>query len=90
MEDKDHLLENHKIIQQFVDYGFKRNDTISNFIKATMAQFLLNVRSDLHSWQQEGHIDTIQLIDAQINQLSKCIVHLKESRDYLTYRNSLQ
>lgn len=90
MKEISHLHENHIIIQEFLDFGYKEKDYISNFIKATMAQFLINTRSELFDKADAGEVRRADIIGAQINQLSKCLLDLRECQEYVTHRDNLQ
>lgn len=90
MEEKSHLLENHKVIQHFLDFGFRKDDLVSNYAKATIAQFLINLKQDLQDKLQDGYVKHTDILESQIQQLSKCILDLKECQEYMNYRENLQ
>lgn len=69
---------NHEIIEQFISLTKDDGSYITNCVKATIAQFLLNIRDELKKVADpKGRVNPEILLQKQIDVLRECIVDLQ-------------
>lgn len=72
--------ENHDLLMDFLNQTTDHHDPLNGYIKATLCQFLLNVRQSLLHFQTDSNKKSIPrktLITIQIEELQQCIDDLK-------------
>lgn len=85
MNEKEFRKKNHEIIMEFMKECSKKDDDISGSVQATIAQFLLNLRIELHELSGgKGWVTAEQIVTAQITEMRRCIVDLQECKERLT------
>lgn len=71
--------ENHDLLVDFLNATTNHSDPLNGYIKATICQFLLNLREELVKYQTESNLPTIsreKLIEIQIEKLNECVSDL--------------
>jgi hypothetical protein len=84
-DEQQFRIRNHEIIQGFMKECAKRDDDISGSVQATIAQFLLNVRHELHIRAKgQTWVSNLDIVEAQIQELRRCIVDLEQCKETIT------
>lgn len=81
---------NHEQLQKFLDFTTATPDTVTDMVKATMCQFLLNTRIGFNEVAQSNKgqwLNREQIISVQIKELRHCIIDLQ---DILTQNGKIQ
>lgn len=90
--DADHKLklENHAILEDFLSMAFDPYDILSNSIKASMAQYLINCKIKCKRMGgSHGIITTTDLIQIQIDEHNRCIRDLKDCLEHIVNNREL-
>ena len=82
----------HRILALFVEETKNDNDPVTDSVKATVAQFILNTKTTL--WQMNeingGHLTTSNLIDAQIQELRRCVMDLTKLESFNNHHEEMK
>ncbi len=86
MTDEQHFRKrNHDIIKGFMKECAKRDDDVSGSVQATLAQFLLNVRHELQIRASgTSMVSNLDIVEAQIQELRRCILDLEQCKEFIT------
>lgn len=83
MTPEEYRRQNHDYIANFIGQTEHEEDDISGSVKATICQFLMNLKILLRTIGEDiGHVTTAELINAQIAELRRCIVDLQKALYY--------
>ena len=90
MKGEDHAefdKENRRIIREFISDAEKHMDDLSGSVIATMTQFIMNlritIRKKAHQEGQGAWVTPIEILDAQIEEMRRCIVDLQNYKERL-------
>lgn len=85
MEEQKYRKRNHDIIKGFMKECAKRDDEVSGSVQATIAQFLLNVRHELQIRASgTSMVSNLDIVEAQIQELRRCILDLEQCKEFIT------
>ncbi len=91
MKGEDHKefdTENRRILREFISDAEKHGDDLSGSVIATMTQFIMNlritIRKKAHAEGQGAWVTPIEILDAQIEEMRRCIVDLEAYKGRLT------
>lgn len=90
MKGEDHAefdRENRKIIREFISDAEKHMDDLSGSVIATMTQFIMNlritIRNKAHQEGKSAWVTPIEILDAQIQELRRCVIDLEAYKERL-------
>ncbi len=84
-DEQKYRKRNHDIIKGFMKECAKHDDDLSGSVQATIAQFLLNVRHELHLRAcGTSMVSNLDIVEAQIQELRRCIVDLEQCKEFIT------
>lgn len=78
-------LHNHAVILDFLNSSpVAKQCDISNIVKATICQFLTNLKIEINRVAKNNRITPEQIIQSQIDVLRGCIVDLNDYKERIT------
>ncbi len=79
--DKDNRAKIYKFLQQAETHG----DDLSGSVIATMTQFIMNLRLTIsRKGHDRGWVTPCEIIEAQVEELRRCIIDLEAYKERLT------
>lgn len=93
MNQEEWKQETHNILSKFLAETADNTDDITASVKCTMVQFIMNTRRALNivSKINGGYVTPADIIEAQIQELRRCIVDLSQHESFINnHKEGLQ
>lgn len=85
MNNNESYQENKSFFLNFMLAALDSEDEVSICVLATLVQFIKILRGKITAIanKNDGHIDTIQVIDSEIEALRSCILDLNNCKEFI-------
>lgn len=82
--------ETHNILARFVEETKEDESDITGSVKATVVQFIMNTKRALNIMSKinGGYVTPADIIEAQVQELRRCVIDLTQHEDFKTTRRN--